>query len=154
MRLITAAGLLVLSTGPALGSYLVDLDAGERMTVDSYWEDGDRMHLVRGGVDLIVPRRRIRSVKETSAAVDSAAVPARPESAPPHAPSASEKNTASREELQADQRRIEHHLLRVQQERFEAKNRNDPPAKQKRLDKEFQRTQRRRLGVIRDLTAR
>ena len=154
MRLITAAGLLVLSTGPALGAYLVDLEAGDRMTVDSYWEEGDRVHLVRGGVDLIVPRRRIRSLKEASGAAGSDDTPARRASTPPPSRAASAKGTASREELQTDQRRIEHHLLRVQQERFEAKNRNDPPAKQKRLDKEFQRTQRRRLSVIRDLTAR
>src|SRR5213594_3829548 len=83
MRLITAAGLLVLSTGPALGAYLVDLDAGDRMTVDSYWEDGDRVHLLRGGVDLIVPRRRIRSLKEASGAEGSANSSAGPASTPP-----------------------------------------------------------------------
>src|SRR5437867_8917605 len=66
MRLITAAGLLVLSTGPALGSYLVDLEAGERMTVDSYWEDGDRVHLMRGGVDMSVARGRVRGIHEVS----------------------------------------------------------------------------------------
>jgi hypothetical protein len=148
MRLITAAGLLVLSTGPALGAYLVDLDAGDRMTVDSYWEEGDRVHLLRGGVDLIVPRRRIRSLKDVSGGVG----PAERHTAP-LAP-AGAKGAASREELQAEQRRIEHHLLRVQQERFEAQNRQDPPRKLKRLEKEFQRTRQRRLSVIRDLAER
>jgi hypothetical protein len=153
MRLITAAGLLVLSTGPALGGYVVDLDAGDRMTVDSYWEDGDRVHLMRGGVDLIVPRSRIRSLKETSGGSGSTGAPARPASAAaPH--TASAPSPASREELAAQQRRIEHHLLRVQQERFEAKNRNDPPGKQKRLDKEFRRTQQRRLSVMREIPER
>src|SRR5213594_4042834 len=154
MRLITAAGLLVLSTGPALGAYLVDLDAGDRMTVDSYWEDGDRVHLMRGGVDLIVPRRRIRSLKEASGAAGSADAPVRPASPPPSSRSASARGTASRDDLQREQRRIEHHLLRVQQARFEARNRQDPPGKLKRLEKEFQRTQKRRLGVIRDLAER
>ncbi len=154
MRLITAAGLLVLSTGPALGAYLVDLEAGERMTVDSYWEEGDRVHLMRGGVDLIVPRGRIRSLKEASGAAGSDDTPARPASTPPPSRAASAKGTASREDLKAEQRRIEHHLLRVQQERFEARNRKDPPGKLKRLEKEFQRTQKRRLGVIRDLAER
>ena len=154
MRLITAAGLLVLSTGPALGAYLVDLEAGDRMTVDSYWEEGDRVHLVRGGVDLIVPRRRIRSLKEASGAAGSDDTPARRASTPPPSRAASAKGTASREDLKAEQRRIEHHLLRVQQERFEARNRKDPPGKLKRLEKEFQRTQKRRLGVIRDLAER
>ena len=153
MRLITAAGLLVLSTGPALGAYLVDLDAGDRMTVDSYWEDGDRVHLLRGGVDLIVPRRRIRSLKETSGAEVSANGSA-PASTPPRARPADAQSKASPEDLQVEQRRISHHLLRVQQERFEARNRNDPPAKLKRLEKEFQRTQKRRLSVLRDLAER
>src|SRR5207249_8774543 len=67
---------------------------------------------------------------------------------------ASAKGTASPADLKAEQRRIEHHLLRVQQERFEARNRKDPPGKLKRLEKEFQRTQKRRLGVIRDLAER
>ena len=154
MRLITAAGLLVLSTGPALGAYLVDLDAGDRMTVDSYWEDGDRVHLLRGGVDLIVPRRRIRSLKEASGAEGSANSSAGPASTPPRSRPAGAQGKASQEDLQAEQRRISHHLLRVQQERFEARNRRDPPGKQKRLEREFQRTQKRRQSVIRDLAER
>src|SRR5437879_10632122 len=98
MRLITAAGLLVLSTGPALGAYLVELDAGDRMTVDSYWEDGDRVHLMRGGVDLIVPRRRIRSLKEVSGAVGSADTAVSPASPPPGSQPAAAKGAASRED--------------------------------------------------------
>jgi len=154
MRLITAAGLLVLSTGPALGAYLVDLDAGDRMTVDSYWEDGDRVHLMRGGVDLIVPRHRIRSLRDASGAEGSPAGAGAPATAPPPSRPAGPQGTASREDLRAQQRRIEHHLLRVQQARFEARNRQDPPGKLKRLEKEFQRTQKRRLGVIHDLAER
>ncbi len=42
----------------------------------------------------------------------------------------------------------------MQQQRFEAKNRNDPPVKQKRLEKEFARTQHRRMGVIREIAER
>src|SRR5438477_626829 len=82
----------------------------------------------------------------------------RPSAPPPQRPppsrAASAKGTASREDLKAEQRRIEHHLLRVQQERFEARNRKDPPGKLKRIEKEFQRTQKRRLGVIRGLAER
>jgi hypothetical protein len=47
------------------------------------------------------------------------------------------------EELTEQQRRIEHHLLRVQQERFEARNRGEPEQRLQRLDKEFRRTQKR-----------
>jgi hypothetical protein len=53
-------------------------------------------------------------------------------------------------ELDQRQRRIEHHLLKVQQERFEAKNRGEPENKLRRLDKEFQRTQQRWGDVRRE----
>src|SRR5690348_7516539 len=52
MRVIVAAGALIFSTGVAFGAYLVELDGGDRMTVDSFWQEGERMHLVRGGVDV------------------------------------------------------------------------------------------------------
>jgi hypothetical protein len=154
MRLITAAGVLILSTGPALGAYLVDLEGADRMTVDSYWVDGNQMHLMQGGVDLSVPRSRVRSVKETSGAVGSAEAPVRHPGAAPAPSVAASNGSETVQDLQAEQRRIEHHLLRVQQQRFEAKNRNDPPVKQKRLDKEFARTQHRRMGVIREIAER
>ena len=155
MRLLTAAGVLILSTGPALGAYLVDMDGGDQMTVDSYWADGNQMHLMQGGVDLIVPRSRVRGVKETSGGTASAPTPAaRPAREEPAPRAAASTGPQPAEELKAQQRRIEHHLLRVQQERFESKNRNDPPAKQKRLEKEFARTQQRRMGVLRELAER
>ena len=63
MRLTIAAALLTLSGAPASAAYLVDFGNGDHMTVDSYWEDGDRMHLMRDGVELSVPRARIRHVQ-------------------------------------------------------------------------------------------
>src|SRR5207247_9545803 len=105
-------------------------------------------------VDLVAPRRRSRRLTEAYGAAESGDTTARPASTPPPSRAASAKGTASRADLKAEQRRIEHHLLRVQQERFEARNRKDPPGKLKRLEKEFQRTQKRRLGVIRDLAER
>ncbi len=53
----------------------------------------------------------------------------------------------SREELTALQRRISHHLLRVQQERFEAQNRGEPEEQLRRMSREFKRTQQR-LGAV------
>jgi hypothetical protein len=52
------------------------------------------------------------------------------------------------EELAQQQDRVEHHLLRVQQERFEAKARGEDPKKLKRLEREFKRTYGRRMQVI------
>jgi hypothetical protein len=151
MRLLTAAGLLVLSAGTPFAAYVVELDAGDRMTVDSYWEEGDRMHLMRGGVDLNVPRSRIRSMREVSGAAEAGVRPSSPVPAPRSAPDASAESPQSREELEARQRRIDHHLLRVQQERFEARARGDSPKTLRRLDKEFKRTQQRRMDGMKKL---
>lgn len=144
MRLFVVAGLLAVMGGPALSAYLVELDGGDRMTVDSYWNDGDRVHLIDNGGDLSVPRARIRSIREVPEAE-----PSRPSRATPSP--VSHETSGSREELQARQNAIEHHLLRVQQERFEAEARGEPAARLRRLEKEFRRTQQRRIEVMRAL---
>jgi len=151
MRLLTAAGLLVFSAGTALPGYLVELDAGDHMTVDSYWEEGNRVHLMRGGVDLNVPRERIRSLRQVSRPGEAGV---RPQSAPPGSPGAcgdAAESQQTRDEIEAEQQRIEHHMLRVQQERFEARARGDAPKTLRRLDREFERTQQRRIDTIRKL---
>src|SRR5439155_2047609 len=66
MRVLTAAGVAVFWAGSAFGGYLVEVDGGDRMTVDSYWEEGGRMHLMRSGVDMSVPRGRVRGIAATS----------------------------------------------------------------------------------------
>jgi len=140
MRIVTSAGILALFARAALAGYIVDLDGGDRMPVDAYWEDGNRAHLVRGGVDLSVPRDRIRRVRESTA----------PEDAPPPAhetPSPERAAPPTRADLEAARSRIEHHLLRVQQERFEAEARGESPRTLRRLGKQFERTQQRRRDV-------
>jgi hypothetical protein len=148
MRFFILAGALVLAAGPAMASFQVELDGGDHMTVDSYWEDGDRIHLMREGVDLNVLKSRVKVLRW----VDGGDAPARPKSptaAASAAPAQTEK--ASRAELEAQETAIEKHLLRVQQEKFEAANRGDAAATQRRLKKEFERTQARRRDVIRAL---
>jgi len=56
--------------------------------------------------------------------------------------------TADAEELQRQQDRVEKHLLRVQQERFEAKARGEDKKSLQRLEREFKRTYSRRNAVI------
>ena len=140
MRILVAAGLLVFSAGTAFSGYLVELDAGDRMTVDSYRIDGERVHLMRGGVDLNVPLR-IRGMAQASGGGETAVLLL----------VGSAEDEGSREKIEAKQRRIEHHLIRVQRERFEARSRGDAPKEVRRLDKEFKRTQQRRMDVIREL---
>ena len=143
---------MVFAAGTAFGAYVVDLDGGDRMTVDSYWEEGGRVHLMRGGVDLNVPKSRVRSIKPTSGADDdTAGIGQTPEPAPEAvAPSGSAPSAqpADAQELEARQRGIEHHLLKVQRERFEAASRGDSEKTLKRLDREFKRTQQRRNEVM------
>ena len=62
MRRLLAAGFLVLSGSLAHAGELVVLTDGTKLTVESHWNDGDQVHLVRGGVDVIVARSRIASI--------------------------------------------------------------------------------------------
>jgi hypothetical protein len=55
------------------------------------------------------------------------------------------------EELEHQRARVEKHLLRVQQERFEARARGDDKKSLRRLDREFKRTYGRRNEVIDEL---
>src|SRR5262245_56721736 len=157
MKFVIVAGALVLAAGAASAAYLVELDGGERMTVDSYWVEGDRIHLMRGGVDLNVLKSRVRTMHEVADAPDDAPAPAHKSTTASPTDSTTEPAPATgsaiptREELEAEQATIEKQLLRVQQERFEAANRGDDEDEQARLKKEFESTQNRRRDVIRQL---
>lgn len=148
--MVVVAGILAVAAGTSQGAYMVDLVGGQRLIVDSYWEEGDRTHLVRGGGELVVPRARIRGMKE----VDVRESPSAPsEVARPAARGARDAAVASLppEDLRMRQAAIERHLLRVQRERFEAEARGDSAAKMRRLNREFERTQQRRVDVLRAL---
>jgi hypothetical protein len=64
MRLALVAAVLALVSPPALADWLVELDGGDAMKVDSYRETGDRLQLMRGGTVLTVPRSRVRALTE------------------------------------------------------------------------------------------
>jgi len=55
---------------------------------------------------------------------------------------------AADEDLAHQQDRVEKHLLRVQQERFEARARGDDTKSLRHLDREFKRTYGRRNEII------
>ena len=59
-------------------------------------------------------------------------------------------DNADDEELAHQQDRVEKHLLRVQQERFEARARGEDVKSLKRLDREFKRTYGRRNEIIQE----
>jgi hypothetical protein len=54
------------------------------------------------------------------------------------------------EDLERRERAVDKHLLRVQQERFEARARGDDAATLRRLDREFKRTETRRRAVLKE----
>ena len=62
----------------------------------------------------------------------------------------SRADDAADEELAHQQDRVEKHLLRVQQERFEAKARGDDTKSLRHLDREFKRTYGRRNEIIQE----
>jgi hypothetical protein len=68
LRLAVAAGILLLASGPVAADWLVELDGGDAMKVDSYRESGDRLHLIRDGTELSVPRARVRALTEVTGA--------------------------------------------------------------------------------------
>ena len=55
-------------------------------------------------------------------------------------PTCADEERCTRAELEAHERLVAHHLLRAQQLRFEAKQRQDPEAKQRKLTRECDRT--------------
>jgi len=61
---ISVLGLLALMSMPVHAAWRVTLKTGEVLTVESYWRDGDKTHLVRGGIDMIVANDRIESMED------------------------------------------------------------------------------------------
>lgn len=61
---ISVLGLLALMSMPVQAAWRVTLTTGEVLTIESYWRDGDKTHLVRGGVDMIVATDRIASMED------------------------------------------------------------------------------------------
>lgn len=64
MRRVLAAFVLVASVCGARAGELVELTDGTTLTVESHWNDGEQVHLVRAGVDMIVAKSRIKSLKD------------------------------------------------------------------------------------------
>jgi hypothetical protein len=64
MRRLLAAFLLVVSGSLARAGELVELTDGTKLTVESHWNDGNQVHLMRGGVDMIVVKSRIKSIND------------------------------------------------------------------------------------------
>jgi len=88
---------------------LVELHDGTKLPVDSYWTDGDQLHLVRGGVDLIVDKARIKSIDDDAADADTGGTLGNAEARHDDEPSESERAAApaAGEEPAGDQQAAE-----------------------------------------------
>ena len=64
MRYAIGAFLVLCCAVAARAGVAVELTDGTKLTVETYWTDGDQMHLVRGGVDMIVPKSRVKHLDE------------------------------------------------------------------------------------------
>jgi hypothetical protein len=134
--------VLLVTATPAVAAWDVDVDGRSRMTVDRYWTEGETAHIFRDGIDMTVSRGLVRRAVEVADAATRPVVTrvgTVPQAAPvlPRDP----------EELAAQRAAVDRHLLRVQQERFEAEARGDEPRRLKRLGREFHRTQERRRDL-------
>ncbi|HWP66296.1 MAG TPA: hypothetical protein VNO26_10325 [Candidatus Limnocylindria bacterium] len=172
MRRLLAAVLLCASGSAASAGVLVELTDGTKVTVESHWNDGDRVHLVRGGVDMIVRRSQIKSIDENvpdpevyrggnapeegaevaesageteAAGAAATAEAAAPEGVPPD-PSLA---TLSPEELEALEAREAERLLQLQDKRFTVLHgKAVTPEQQRAVEEEIAR-QSRRMAQLR-----
>jgi hypothetical protein len=150
-RLALSAGLLILSAGTSLADYVFDVD-GTRVTAESYWEEGEELHLNRGGVEMTVLKTSVHGMETVPDA------PPLPETEThplvrdplPEAVTPS-RDPVTTEDLDRQEKAVARHLLRVQREKFEAEARGEPARKLARLAKEFDRTRTRRQGILREL---
>lgn len=167
---IAVLGLLALVSFPVHAAWTVTLKTGEVLTVESYWRDGDKTHLLRGGVDIIVDNDRIESMEdgapEPETGVQSAtarggggtaAAPAgttAPNAAPTEAKPV-EKVAAYRERLQemspeelaAEEQRTTNELLELQAERFAVQFGGKPEEEFDAIDRRFKQAQQRDIAA-------
>ena len=164
MRTLLAACVLI-AASLAHAGVLVELTDGTTLTVESHWNDGNQVHLVRGGVDMIVAKSRIKSINEdvedpevyrgggveaaeAKAGGDEADAPEADE--PPTAPQAEVQpalSDLSAEELEAVQGDENARLLEAQEKRFNAGYGGGSPQQQKEADEAFARQSRRAAEV-------
>ena len=138
--LATALGVAALAP-PVHAAFLVQLGDARTIVVDRFAAEADGVHLYRDGEDLRVPPGHARVLREV------------PDGGAPHPEAPARGSTANEERarLAARQRRVERHLLALQQQEFEAEARGEPREVVDRLGHAFKRTQKRRQDLARQL---
>lgn len=166
MRGLLAAILFVWAVCPAHAGVLVELTDGTKLTVESHWNDGQQVHLVRGGVDLIVAKSQIKSLDEnvedpevytdhgTAADEPAAAEAPRASGAPaPQEATAQAADPALAElsigELQTLHQQESRALRELQERSFNASHGGTATAEQKQQAQDALATQQQRTAQIR-----
>ena len=166
MRSVLTAFFLAASACLAHAGVLVELTDGTKLTVESHWNDGDQVHLVRGGVDMIVAKSHIKSIDEAvgdpevyrggdgagTAAKTDGDVPVAPAPAQPagaqQAPPDPTLSEMSADELKALHDEESARLLELQDKRFNALYGGDAkPDQQKQAEDAFYKQNRRTAQV-------
>jgi hypothetical protein len=168
MRFALVTAFICTAALGAQAGYVVELETGETFTVESFWRDGQNVHLVRGGMDMIVDASRIRRLEEGGDEATPPPAPRRREAAVERAPSEAPATdssdwtppeayrTATRsgdedqrpveewtlDELEAEDYRASKRLLRAQQERSEAKFRDISDSRRERIEERFWRNKK------------
>jgi len=143
MRLFIVAGVAVFSATAAFGAYLIELDGGDRMTVDRYWESEGRTHLTRGGVDMSVPTSRVKSIHEVSGPDEAGIKPGLHPSGAAVTGTPTSSSSGSVDDTKRDEIRIARHVVKVSRELSVARARGDDPSRVKHLEKELSHTEGR-----------
>lgn len=141
MRLLLVLLALAVAAACDAAAYRVELTDGRTLTVGGYRSEGRIVRLYRQDMEITVPTERVRHIGWDADApaitVGGPSIEGRTDPDPHPTPTAAD--------VRRRQAGLERRLLRIQQERFEARARGGETST---LDRSFQRTQAKWLGTF------
>jgi len=139
---------LLLSVTAAHADWIVELDSGKQLTVDSYWEEDGTLHLEQDGVTFTLPRARVTNLEKTAGSPG-------PVDARKMAPSApvdgDVADGVSEDELLKRDEKTSWRLIRRQLERFVAQSTGADKAALARVEARFRKAQGKYVAVQQEL---
>jgi len=152
-RTTTLLATLTLLVAPlAHADWLVRLDSGKQLAIDSYWEENGTLHLEKDGVTFTVPRTRIASMKKaepTPAPVDARMLA--PATAPAPEAEADGTEAAADQQLLKRDEKVSWRLIQRQMDRLFAEANGADAAELKRVEARFRKAQGKFVAVQRQL---
>jgi len=146
MRRTTAlvATLALLAAPLAHAGWVVQLDSGKQLTIDSYWEQDGTLYLEQDGVTFTVPRTRIDSMQKTEpkrAPVDARML------APVTEPTPEARQAVTDEQLLKRDEKVSWRLIQRQLDRVFAEANGADAAGLARVEARFRKAQSRYIVV-------